>query len=247
DRLLADARQAYGVRDDNGPLTWSWPAGLTRRAYLEAGRRLADSGRISDAALVFEADIDDVRALLGAEIPGRPPLSDPELVRRADKRRWEAGLTGPDVLGPRPADPDVSPLPPALRRLMRVTLAAVTLVDPDLDPEVEPAPLSGLGIGSEPHRGTARVVTDAAEAIAALQPGDILVAPYTAPSFNAVFAIAGGVVVQEGGLLCHAAVMARELGIPAVIGCRDAMTGVGDGDHIEVDPVSGTVRILDPA
>jgi pyruvate,water dikinase len=80
-----------------------------------------------------------------------------------------------------------------------------------------------------------------------MEPGDVLVAPWTAPSFNAVLSIAGGVVVQEGGLLCHAAVMARELGIPAVVGCAGAMTAIHSGDRIEVDPGTGTVRVLQRA
>jgi pyruvate, water dikinase len=55
------------------------------------------------------------------------------------------------------------------------------------------------------------------------------------------------VVVQEGGLLCHAAVMARELEIPAVIGCRGAMTLIGDGDLIDVDADTGEVRVVERA
>ena len=77
-----------------------------------------------------------------------------------------------------------------------------------------------------------------------IEPGDILVAAWTAPTYNAVLAAVSGVVVQEGGLLCHAAVMARELGIPAVVGAAEAMTAIADGDDIEVDPVAGTVRVL---
>ncbi|MEM9134556.1 MAG: PEP-utilizing enzyme [Actinomycetota bacterium] len=243
DTLLDDARTAYGVRDDNGPLTWAWPAGLTRRAYLEAGRRLAERGAIDDADLVFEADIDEVRALLGHGEATAPSAA--ELTSRAAHRRWEKTLVAPDVLGPMPPEPDVSPLPAGLRRLMRILLTVVARIDPE--PVDRPPALHGLGIGTEPYRGTARVTADAAEAVAALQPGDILVAPFTAPSFNAVLAIAGGVVVQEGGLLCHAAVMARELGIPAVVGCSDAMATVADGAHIEVDPVAGVVRVLEPS
>jgi phosphohistidine swiveling domain-containing protein len=60
-----------------------------------------------------------------------------------------------------------------------------------------------------------------------------------------VLAIAGAIVVQEGGLLSHAAVMARELGIPAVIGCRGAMTLVGDGDLVEIDADRGEVRVVE--
>jgi phosphohistidine swiveling domain-containing protein len=73
------------------------------------------------------------------------------------------------------------------------------------------------------------------------------VATATAPTYNAVLALAGGVVVQEGGLLSHAAVLARELHIPAVIGAAGAMTLIHDGDVIEVDPVAGVVRIVEAA
>ncbi len=85
---------------------------------------------------------------------------------------------------------------------------------------------------------------DALEALATMEPGDVVVAPYTAPTYNAVLAMAGAVVTGEGGLLCHAAVIARELGLPAVIGATDAMDLVPDGATIEVDPVQGRVRVL---
>ncbi|MGF1598606.1 MAG: PEP-utilizing enzyme [Acidimicrobiales bacterium] len=238
DQLLASARTAYGVRDDNGPLTWAWPAGLTRRAYLEAGRRLAATGRLDDAAHAFELDIDELAAALeGAATPAAG-----EVGERAATRRWEATLDAPDVLGPTTPKPDTTPLPPSIRRMMDIILATVGLLDPDL--ERPPAPLAGLGIGARTHLGTARVVDDAGEAIRTMEPGDVLVAPWTSPSFNAVLSIAGGVVVQEGGLLCHAAVMARELDIPAVIGCREAMRSIRTGDLVEVDPAAGTVRIV---
>ncbi len=259
DRLLSAAREGYGVRDDNGPLTWAWPAGLTRRAYLEAGARLHGRGRIVRAEDVFELDIDELALALNGSAS---PTAD-ELTARAAKREWEASLDAPDLLGPPPADPDVTPLPPAMRRMMGIVMAAATMIDPERDDTpgepknagtTEPAtgdtagagrrPLTGLGIGSNTYRGIARLADDPARAIEQMQPGDVLVAPWTAPSFNAVLAIAGGVVVQEGGLLCHAAVMARELGIPAVIGCADAMTEIADGATVEVDPVAGCVTVI---
>ena len=112
--------------------------------------------------------------------------------------------------------------------------------------EADPASgdLHGLGIGATTHRGVARVALDPEAVLDTMQPGDILVAPWTAPTYNAVLAIAGGIVVQEGGLLSHAAVMARELGIPAVIGCRRAMELIGDGDLIEIDAAAGEVSVV---
>ena len=240
--LLSSAREAYGVRDDNGPLTWAWPAGLTRRAYLEAADRLATRGEIDDPAHVFELDLDELAAALAGTAT---PTTD-ELAQRAAQRRWERTLHAPDELGPPAVEPDLAPLPPAMRRVMGIILAASTMLEPE-ERHGRGVRLSGLGVGVERYRGIARVADDAAAAIEALRPGEVLVTPWTAPSFNAVFAIAGGVVVQEGGLLCHAAVMARELGIPAVVGCTDAMAEISSGDLVEIDPAEGRVSVVGAA
>ena len=241
DELLDDARRAYGMRDDNGPLTAEWPMGLLRRAYLEAGRRLAASGRLNEAGHVFELDTPEVAAALH----GASSLSADEADRRAERRRRQAAATPPPVLGPPLPPPDTSAFPPGIRRVMNVIIAAVSNLE--ADPTVASEDLRGLGIGSGVHRGVARVATDPDRVLDVMEPGDVLVAPWTAPTYNAVLAIAGAVVVQEGGLLCHAAVMARELEIPAVIGCRGAMTLIGDGDLIDVDADSGEVRVIERA
>ena len=241
DELLDGARRAYGLRDDNGPLTAEWPMGLVRRAYLEAGRRLEASGRLQQATHVFELDAAELAAVLrGAAGPTAA-----DCVSRAAHREWESQQDAPALLGPAMAPPDLSAFPPGLRRVMNIVVSAVSMLE--VDPDVQRESLAGLGIGDRVHRGIARVATDPDRVLQEMEPGDVLVAAWTAPSYNAVFSIAGGVVVQEGGLLCHAAVMARELSIPAVIGCREAMTAIGDGDLIEVDPIAGQVRIVERA
>ena len=236
DEAVEDARLSYGLRDENGPLTYEWPAGLLRRALLEAGRRLAAAGRLSTEAGVFELAADEVAAVLG----GAASPTAAEVDARAEHRRWEASLEAPERLGPEEGPPPVSVLPPNLARITRVTMTVVSSLEADAGRGV----LTGMGIGTEPYTGTARVVHDAVEALATMEPGDVVVAPYTAPTYNAVLSMAGAIVTEQGGLLCHAAVIARELGIPAVIGAGDAMTAVPDGATVEVDPVAGTVRVL---
>ena len=88
-------------------------------------------------------------------------------------------------------------------------------------------PLTGVGIGTAPHTGTARTAASADEAIDKLEPGDVLVVRATSPAFNAVLAVAGAVVTTHGGALSHAAVLARELGIPAVVGAAGALDIAG--------------------
>ena len=72
----------------------------------------------------------------------------------------------------------------------------------------------------------------------------MLVVPFTTPAYNAVLAVCGAVVTEEGGVLAHAAVLARELGLPAVVGAAGALGLIRDGAEVEVDPVAGTVRLL---
>jgi pyruvate,water dikinase len=77
-----------------------------------------------------------------------------------------------------------------------------------------------------------------------IQPGDVLIAPVTGPSANSLLPVIGALVVEEGGPLCHAAIVAREFGLPAVIGAQAATTRIPHGARVEVDPKTGTVRVL---
>ena len=241
DELVGLARTAYGLRDDNGPLTAEWPMGLVRRAALEIGRRLHATGRIVEERHVFELDLPEMADLLrGATAPAAA-----EIEARAAERRAEALLAPPATLGPAEPEPPLSVFPRGIRRTMDLVITAMSLLE--VDPDAGGGPLDGLGVGERSHRGRARVVTDqdqVGEVFATMEPGDVLVAPWTAPTFNPLFSVAGAVVVREGGPLSHAAVMARELGIPAVIGCTGAMDAIRDGDLVEVDPVAGRVRVI---
>lgn len=79
---------------------------------------------------------------------------------------------------------------------------------------------------------------------ATIQPGEVLICRYTDPAWTPLFTIASGVVTETGGALSHAAIVAREYGIPAVLGVEHAMTRVQDGDRIVLDGTAGTVTIL---
>jgi pyruvate,water dikinase len=92
-------------------------------------------------------------------------------------------------------------------------------------------------------RGAARVALGPDD-FRRIQPGDIIVCPSSNPSWVPVFTIAGGLVTNTGGLLSHAAVVAREFGLPAVVGVRDATTTIADGRLVEIDGTLGTIRLL---
>jgi pyruvate,water dikinase len=102
----------------------------------------------------------------------------------------------------------------------------------------------GTGCSPGVVRGRARVVA-AAEG-ARLLPGEILVAERTDPGWVMLFASAGGLVVERGSLLSHAAIVAREMALPAVVGLADACGWLRDGDLVELDGTTGAVRRLEP-
>jgi pyruvate,water dikinase len=102
--------------------------------------------------------------------------------------------------------------------------------------------LVGLGVSAGTVEGRARVVTDFGKAT--FEPGDILVTPFTDPSWTPVFVSIAGLVTEVGGLMTHGAVVAREYGLPAVVGVVDAMRLIRDGQRIRVDGTHGYVELL---
>jgi len=104
-------------------------------------------------------------------------------------------------------------------------------------------PLAGQGVCAGIARGTVRIVRDPADP-RELQPDDILVAPLTDPAWTPLFLAVAGVVVEVGAQQSHAAIVARELGIPAIVGVAGATTRLADGQPIEIDGATGTVTVL---
>jgi pyruvate,water dikinase len=102
--------------------------------------------------------------------------------------------------------------------------------------------LIGLPVSSGTIEGRARVILDMAEA--ELEPGDILVTTYTDPSWSPLFVAIEGLVTEVGGLMTHGAVIAREYGLPAVVGVEHATRLIRDGQRIRVHGTDGYVEIL---
>ena len=102
--------------------------------------------------------------------------------------------------------------------------------------------LVGRGVSAGTVEGRARVVLDMAAA--ALDAGDILVTAYTDPSWTPLFVAIKGLVTEVGGLMTHGAVIAREYGLPAVVGVEHATEVIRDGQRIRVHGTEGYVEVL---
>lgn len=239
DDLLRQARSAMNLRDDNGPTTAEWPMGLVRLALLELGDRLAFAGRVHHRNHALELRIEEITVDLFA---AEPPASADALVARAVERKREEALDAPLLIGPDEPAPPLSVMPASLARM--VGMVQLVIAQMGMDGAAVNSGLHGCGVGTRSVRGRARVADSPEAALDALEPGDILVVRCTTPAYNVVLSLAGGVVTADGGPMSHAAVLARELGIPAVVGARNALIDIPDGAEVEVDPVAGVVRVL---
>jgi phosphohistidine swiveling domain-containing protein len=223
---LEQFERALGFARDVGPLTEGHNYWIDRRVQatlrrfcMSVARRLVDLGVMEDAADVFFLHRSEVPDLL------RAPVDCHDLIaaRRAELDR-QLALTPPRVIGQ----------PPEEEPGGRFDGIRIESTDRDL--------LKGTGASAGRASGPARV-TLSPDDFARVQAGDIIICPSSNPSWVPLFSIAAGLVTDTGGVLSHAAVVAREFGLPAVVGTGDATTRIADGRTVELDGTTGDVRL----
>jgi hypothetical protein len=154
DELLGEARATYRLRDERGTYLDLWAIGITRRAILSAGRRLAARGRLINPAHLVEASYPELRSL----VESRDGPSGDELAERARYRREARYADAPPFLGGEPGDPlPADWLPPAAARLERAMGAVLQAIFTAPQPRTEERKVSGLGVSRGVYQGTARV------------------------------------------------------------------------------------------
>ncbi|MCT2584295.1 PEP/pyruvate-binding domain-containing protein [Actinophytocola gossypii] len=180
----------------------------------------------------FFLSVDETLALLGGDRTAAPAIQE----RRARYERYRALPPYPTFIRGR-FDPESW----AAGDDRRGDVWDETATPPPADDAIAGHP-GGAGVVT----GTARVVSTVEEA-EALRPGEVLVAPLTNVGWTPLFPRAAAVVTDVGAPLSHAAIVARELGIPAVVGCGNATTRIRTGDRVRVDGAAGTVVPLHEA
>ena len=241
DALLDEARLINRLRDERGAYNEARAFGLSRRAVLEAGKRLQAEGRLPQAGILLHASHEEMVALLR----GATGVTVAELQERED---WYNTTTTDDVpqfLGPPPQPPPpLEALPEDARPGAAAIAAALgNLSDP---PAAEATPeqlVRGFAVSAGIYEGTARLIQSPAD-FQRLQAGDVLITKNTSAAFNVVMPMLGAIVTDRGGQLSHAAIVAREYGIPALVSTRNATRLIPDGARVRVDGTSGTVEVL---
>ncbi len=244
DGVLAEARAIYPVREDNTIVVGDRPLALLRRTMLEMGRRLAGRGLIpaaADAAYLF---IDELEAAIaggpGSDLPDR-------VVQRRGEEAWVRANPGPAYVGKQAPPPDTSRLPRALRQVNEPILWMVSHEYPPPTPRPADTDVLLAGVAASPGitEGPVRVIRGHAD-MHLLSDGDVLVCQVTSPAWAPLFPLACAVVADGGGALSHAAIAAREHGIPAVLGTGAATTALQDGQHIRIDGNRGLILATEP-
>ena len=186
-----------------------------KQALLEEAERLVQADVLREQEDIFYLTFQELHDVV------RTQQVDDQLVRQRTDAFWSyQTLTPPRVL-----TSDGEALSGSYRR-----------------DDVPAGALVGLPVSAGTVEGRARVVLDLAEAD--LEPGDILVTAYTDPSWTPLFVAIGGLVTEVGGLMTHGAVIAREYGLPAVVGVAHATRLIRDGQRIRVHGTHGYVEFL---
>ena len=186
-----------------------------KQGLLKEADRLVESNVLRDREDAFFLTFQELREAV------RTNVVDYDLIRdRKDAFRVHQSLTPPRVL-----TSEGEMITGAYRR-----------------DNVPPGALVGLPVSAGTVEGRARVVFDPAKAN--LEPGDILVTPYTDPSWTPLFVAIKGLITEVGGLMTHGAVIAREYGLPAIVGVEQATRLITDGQRIRVHGTEGYVEML---
>ena len=190
-----------------------------KQALLEEAKRLVQAGVLEDKEDIFYLTFQELHDVVNSR------RVDYQLIRR----RKDAFRSNQALMPPRVLTSDGEGIAGAYRR-----------------DDVPSGALVGLPVSAGTIEGRARVIRDIADAD--IEAGDILVTTYTDPSWTPLFLAIDGLVTEVGGLMTHGAVIAREYGLPAVVGVEHATTLIRDGQRIRVHGTDGYVEILaDPA
>jgi pyruvate,water dikinase len=186
-----------------------------KQALLEEAGRLVQAGVLREKEDVFSLTLQELH-----EVVRTNQVDDQLIRRRKDAFRSYQALTPPRVF----------------------TSEGEVVTGSYRRADVPAGALVGLAVSAGTIEGRARVIHDMAEAD--LEAGDIVVTTYTDPSWTPLFVAIAGLVTEVGGLMTHGAVIAREYGLPAVVGVVHATQLIGDGQRIRVNGTDGFVEIL---
>jgi pyruvate,water dikinase len=225
-RWLAYARRGAAALEEHNHYIDQMAQGQLRAAICAAGRWLAQHKVIADGEAIYWLQCDEILAALRATCPAA--LDAMVAARQSQYAMWES-FEFPGLLGTPPAE--LEPRPAS--EYVKFT-----------EPGDQAQRVAGQGASPGQHCGRARVVT-MTSSVPDVAVGEVLVAENAGPLWTPLFPILGGLVLDQGVLLQHAAVVAREYGVPMVIETQTATQRIRDGQWVIVDGTAGTVELVE--
>ena len=235
DESLLLAQQGSRLQEDHAYWIDQQSNARTHYVAMEAGRRLAGAGVINVYTDVNHLGLNEILEAMARLSSGDTGNLTGVIQERAANLAHWSRVDAPTEIGVRPAAGRSDT--PTTRGLARFFGTPVEQGD-------DPSTVNGTPASPGVAEGVARIIISLADT-AKLLPGDVLVAPTTSPPWTPLFRIASAVVTDAGGVLSHCAVVAREYGMPAVVGTGIGTTRIKDGQRVRVDGDAGEIRILD--
>ena len=243
DEILEEARLVNRLRDERSYWSDLWSSGISRRALLEAGRRLVQKGKIKAVDHILDASHDETQVLLTGAGKVPAPTAD-ELERHHQFRVTASSDIAPPFLNGSPVPPPpVEWFPKGTQRTVRAMNVFMSHLFGGSEKKSEGKTVRGISVSSGQYEGRARVIEKIDE-LNQIQQGEVLVTRSTSTAFNYVLPLVGAIVTDRGGLMSHAAIVAREYGLPGVVGCHVATKTIPNGARVRVDADKGEVTIL---
>ncbi len=232
EELFESAQYAYPLTEDHAFYIDQMGVVLFRRFVRELGARLSARGCFDDA--------DDIHYLYDREV--RDAIANDTDLRALvaeRKAEWQACAAAepPDILGTPPPPPEPGDF---VDPFMDAVTSRLLGIKPPPEGDVDPDLIDGVAGAPGTYTGVARVVKSLEEA-GDLEDGEVMVCEMTLPPWVPMFAIAGAVVADVGGVMSHCAIVAREFDIPAVVGSVDGTKRIESGMTVTVDGTSGNV------
>lgn len=218
EKILSKTQEFIVLREN---LKTAWVKGYAalRDIYLRIGSQLTEKGLLSKSEDIFYLKMEEVTDVIQGEIP---LVSIQSLLqyRKREKKEYEH-VQVPEVIHGNP--PPLHDAPDDVNADMK---------------------LEGIGCSQGYVTGRARVIEDPTEC-QGVRKGEILVTHITDPGWSPLFVAAGGLIMELGGTLSHGVIIAREYGIPAVVGVKNATKVIQTGQLITLDGTHGTISIID--
>jgi len=245
DAWLELAEQAQPLSEIHDYILWTVPLSHTRYGAIEAGRRFVQDRILDcpeDTLFLFREEL--LSALRGnynfASLKGL-------VAERKAEHTKNFSLVPPQTIGKMPIEPPWDVFPPIAAEGMKIFVKQASLLEAGQEASMELSPEGELfGTPGSPGvaEGPVRII-HTAEEFHLVQEGEVLVCPFTTPTWTVLFPRVAALITDSGGALSHAAIVSREYRLPSVVGTINGTKLLHNGQRVRVDGAAGKLRVLD--